>query len=354
VLRVGILGAGAAAEGHARAYGRLSDVRVVGIWNRSRGRVEALAGRLEHEPRLYDRWQDMISDERIDVISIATAPLLRSEPLQLAVDHGRHVLVEKPISIGVSEAADMVAAAKTSTAVAAACFNWRYAPAYQTAWRAIQAGEIGTIRDLRTEWNFRVITADLFLAQPWTIRLDRSNGSMGEGLSHDLDKARFLTGCEFTKIVSVVAPITIKQAGDFLVEGGRTFHLAELSNGVIGQFSVAVAPGQDRWNMSVVGDEGSLAIPDAGTSLLRQRVDDGQPIDVPISNQDRAPTGIDLLQHTWNRLIADFIHAVREQDTAHESVLHLATLTDGLRTEEIIAAARHSSEERQWVTIRSD
>jgi D-xylose 1-dehydrogenase (NADP+, D-xylono-1,5-lactone-forming) len=96
----------------------------------------------------------MISDERIDVISIATAPLLRSEPLRLAVDHGRHVLVEKPISIGVPEAADMVAAARASIAVTATCFNWRYAPAYQTAWRAIQAGAIGTIRDLRTEWNF--------------------------------------------------------------------------------------------------------------------------------------------------------------------------------------------------------
>jgi hypothetical protein len=59
---------------------------------------------------------------------------------------------------------------------------------------------------------------------------------MGEGLSHEWDKSRFLTGCEFTKIVSIVAPITIMQAGGFLVEGARTFHLAELSHGVIGQF----------------------------------------------------------------------------------------------------------------------
>jgi predicted dehydrogenase len=353
VLRVGILGAGGAAEGHARAYGRVSDVRVVGIWNRSRGRAEALADRLEHEPRLYDRWQDMISDDRIDVISIATAPMLRSEPLRLAVDHGRHVLVEKPISIGVPEAADMVAAAKNSTAVTAACFNWRYAPAYQTAWRAIRAGEIGTVRDIRTEWNFRVTTADLFIAQPWA-RLNGSNGSMGEGLSHELDKARFLTGCEFTKIVSVIAPITLKQADGFLVEGGRTFHLAELSNGVIGQFSLTVMPGQDRWNMSVIGDEGSVAIPDAGTSLVRQRADDVEPIDVPISDQDRAPAGIGLLQHTWNRLIADFVRAVRDRDIEHESVPDLAALADGLRTEEVIAAARRSSDARQWVTVSSD
>jgi len=316
-----------AAEGHATAYHRLPEVRVVGIWNRSRARADALASRLAPEPRIYERWQDMISDNRIDVISIATAPLLRSEPLRLAVDHGRHVLVEKPISIGVPEAAEMVAAAKASAAVTAACFNWRCAPAYQTAYRAIQAGKIGTIRDLRTEWHFRVTTADLFIAQPWTTRLDRSNGSMGEGLSHDLDKARFLTGCEFTKIVSIVAPITIKQAAGFLVEGARTFHLAELSNGVIGQFSVTVGPGQDHWNMILIGDEGSLAIPDAGTSLVRQRADDEEPVEVPISAEDRAADGVDLMQHTWNRLIADFVGAVRDQDIEHESVPHLATLT---------------------------
>jgi predicted dehydrogenase len=195
--------------------------------------------------------------------------------------------------------------------------------------------------------EFRVTSADIFIAQPWTTRLDRSNGSMGEGLSHELDKARFLTGCEFTKIVSIVAPITIKQAGGFLVEGGRTFHLAELSHGLIGQFSLTVGPGQDRWNMILIGDEGSLAIPDAGTSLVRQRADDDEPVEVPISAEDRAPAGVDLLQHTWNRLVADFVRAVRGRDIEHEACRHLATLTDGLRIEEIISAARRSNQTRQ-------
>jgi hypothetical protein len=71
-----------------------------------------------------------------------------------------------------------------------------------STWRAIQAGAIGTVRDLRTEWNFRVTNADLFIAQPWAGRPDRSNGSMGEGLSHELEDA-LPDGCEFTKIVSV-------------------------------------------------------------------------------------------------------------------------------------------------------
>jgi hypothetical protein len=96
------------------------------------------------------------------------------------------------------------------------------------------------------------------------------------------------------------------------VEGGRTFHLAELSNGVIGQFGMTLAPGQGRHSMSLIGDEGSLAIPDEGTALVRQRADDEEPLDVSISDHDRAPTGVDLLQHTWNRLIIAFVRAVRD------------------------------------------
>jgi predicted dehydrogenase len=72
-----------------------------------------------------------------------------------ALDQGCHVLVEKPISVGVPDARVMAAAAEAAKTVTACCFNWRYAPAYQTAHKAIRASQIGAIRDLRTEGYFR-------------------------------------------------------------------------------------------------------------------------------------------------------------------------------------------------------
>jgi hypothetical protein len=59
-----------------------------------------------------------------------------------------------------------------------------------------------------------------------------------------------------------------------------------------------------------------------------------------IPASDQAPAGTDLMQHIWNRLIADFVKAIRRGDAAHRSAPHLPSLTDGLRGEEIIAAAR--------------
>lgn len=353
MLHVGIVGTGWAGGCHAAAYRQLPDVEVTALWNRTRTRADALAEKLRNPPlEVYDSWQELITRGHCDVISIATAPLLRSGPLLMALDHGCHVLVEKPMSVGVREAESMVAAARTADSVTACCFNWRYAPAYQTAWRAIRAGQIGSIRDLHTEWYLRA-RSDFFARQPWALRMDTSNGSLGEGLSHDFDKARFLTGEEFGEITSRITPTTIKQDDNFLVDGGRSMHFAELTGGVLAQFSLSVTAGEDVWRMTIVGDEGSLTIPDAGTTIIRQRQDDHERVALAIQAADSLPQSSTLMQHTWNRLIKDFIGAVRDGDREHIDHPNLPTLTDGLRTEEVIAAARLSSADRRWVTVGS-
>jgi predicted dehydrogenase len=350
-LRVGILGAGFAAGSHAAAYGRLADVEVVALWSRGTERARRMADRLGYpDVRVHEDWQSLVSDGGCDVISIATAPLLRSDPLLAALACGVHVLVEKPMSVGVEEAGAMDHAARRAGSVTACCFNWRYAPAVQVMARAIRSGHIGAVRDIHSEWYFRTRRKDL-VRTAWALRMDIANGSLGEGLSHDFDKARYVTGAEFRRVVSSVTPISLKPDGDFLVEGGRSMHLAELSGEVLAQFSFSLSVGQDRHWLLVVGDEGSLWIPDAGTTVIKQRYDDAQPVVLEIPRRDQQTTSPDLLQHTWNRLIEDFVAAVREDDRGHERHPTLAQLTDGLRTEQVIAAARRSSAERLWAAV---
>jgi predicted dehydrogenase len=350
-LRVGVLGAAFAGEGHVAAYSRLPGVEVTGLWSRTKARAESLAGKLGN-PNLtvYEDWQSLIGAGNCDVISIATAPMMRGDPLLAALDQGCHVLVEKPISVGVAEARVMAAAAEAANAVTACCFNWRYAPAYQTAHKAIRSGQIGAVRDMRTEGYFRA-RSQVFIDSPWIARMDISNGTLGDGLSHDFDKARYLSGREFVTVISRITPVTIKQDGDFLVDGGRSMHLAELSGGILAQFCFSVTVGEDRFSWLIVGDDGSLRIPDSGTAVVRQRHDDTEPVELEIASADKAVLAPDLQQHTWNRLIEDFIGAVRNNDKDHESYPTLPNITDGLRTEEVIDAARRSSSTGRWTTV---
>jgi predicted dehydrogenase len=350
-LRVGVLGAGWAGEAHVAAYSRLPGVEVTGLWNRTKMRAEALASKLGYaDLTVYDDWQSLIGAGSCDVISIATAPMLRSDPLLAALDQGCHVLVEKPVSVGVQEARVMAAAAEATNTVTASCFNWRYAPAYQTAQKAVRSGQIGAIRDLRTEGYFRT-RSQTFIHGPWGARMDISNGTLGEGLSHDFDKARYLTGEEFVSVISRITPVTIKPDGDFFVDGGRSMHLAELSAGILAQFCFSITVGEDRFSWLIVGDEGSLRIPDSGTVAVRQRHDDDQPVELEIAGADKGVLSTDLQQYTWNRLVEDFIGAIRNNDKDHKSYPSLPTLTDGLRTEEVIDAARRSNSTGRWATV---
>jgi hypothetical protein len=56
-------------------------------------------------------------------------------------------------------------------------------------------------------------------------------------------------------------------------------HLAELSGGILAQFCFSITVGEDRFSWLIVGDEGSLRIPDSGTVVVRQRHDDDQPVE---------------------------------------------------------------------------
>jgi predicted dehydrogenase len=108
-LQVGIIGAGWAAESHAAAYAQLPQVEVTALWSRKRATAEALAGRLKQPAlRVYDDWQDLIEKSKVDVISISTPPMLHRDPLIEALAQGCHVLVEKPLCVGMTEAREMV------------------------------------------------------------------------------------------------------------------------------------------------------------------------------------------------------------------------------------------------------
>jgi predicted dehydrogenase len=350
-LRVGVLGADMAGESHVAAYSRLPGVEVTGLWNRTKTRAESLASKLGYTGlTVYEDWQSLIGAGNCDVISIATAPMLRSDPLLAALEQGCHVLVEKPVSVGVLEACVMAAAAEAANTVTACCFNWRYAPAYQTAHKAIRSGQIGAIRDLRTEGYFRA-RSQAFIDSPWIARMDIANGTLGDGLSHDFDKARYLSREEFVTVISRITPVTIKPDDDFFVDGGRSMHLAELSGGILAQFCFSITVGEDRFSWLIVGDEGSLRIPDSGTVVVRQRHDDTEPVELEIASADKAVLSAELLQHTWNRLIEDFIGAVRNNDKDHKSYPTLPHITDGLRTEEVIDAARRSNSTGRWTTV---
>ena len=196
-LRVGIIGAGWAGSGHAAAYSRMPDAAIAGLWSRGRARAERLAGQLDQSGlEVYDRWEELIERGNLDVISVATPAALRNEPVAAALERGLHVLVEKPFTADLPEARELARLADRASSVTAVSFNWRYSPGNQVARRAVQAGAIGQVLSIGTDWSFRV-TGDVeafYDANPWMTRRETGGGMIRQAGSHELDRVRFLTG----------------------------------------------------------------------------------------------------------------------------------------------------------------
>lgn len=345
-LRIGILGAGWAASSHAAAYSRLPNVTINALWNRTRVRADELAAQLNQPNlRVYERWQDMLEKADIDVISVATSELLRKEPVTMALDRGLHVLVEKPFSVELEDAKAMVEAAKKADAVSAICLNWRYVPGTQVAWRGLQEGWIGRILDIQLMWRFGMSPRAMYEKWPW---IDEKTTILAACGSHEFDKARFLTGCEFVRLTGRVLPFSLSQEPDYTAHGTYSL-IGELSEGVLGTFKSTLTTGQPDRYFVLNGEDGTLTVTDE--TVTRQRVGETEPTSIEIPSSEQIPAGVDLIQHAWNRLIADFITAIHNRDKEHTSVPHLATFVDGLRAQEVIGAAQRAEEEQRWVHL---
>jgi len=364
-LRVGIIGTGRAGRCQARAFARLPGVSVTALWNRTRTKAERLAADLKTPAwEVFDDWRRMIDRSRLDIVSIATDPVLRLEPFAHALANGRHVLVEKPLAWDVPEAEAMARAAGEAETVTAISFNWRYSPACLTLWRALREGRIGKPLDIQTEWRL--------CFSPGSDSWRANSGVLREMGSHEFDRARHLTGWRFSRLACSLrsAPGTQDRARTGR-KNPETFAsvLAETSDGAVGNVRLLINPGQPERKIVVGGVEGTLTLSSQWETVtqdqdsqrrmtlcnelqvIRQRSRDQEPVVLEVSEADCQPAEVLSGQHTWNRLIADFVSAVRNQDREHCSVPHLPHISDGLAAQRLIRACESSNAEGRWIDL---
>lgn len=364
-LRVGIIGTGRAGRCQARAFARIPGVSLTALWNRTRAKAERLAADLKAtELEVFDDWRRMIDRSRVDIISIATDPVLRLEPFAYALATGRHVLVEKPLAWDLPEAEAMAKAAGEAETVTAISFNWRYSPACLTLWRALREGQIGKLLDSQTEWRLCFSPG----SDPWIA----NSGVLRELGSHEFDRARHLTGWRFLRLACSLR--STPDSPDRTRSGRKnpeTFAsvLAETSDGAVGNFRLLISPGQPERRIVLGGVEGTLTLRGQWVTVardrdsqrrmtlcnelqvIRQRSRDRDPVVLEVSEADCQPTEVLSGQHTWNRLIADFVSAVRNKDRGHCSVPHLPHISDGLAAQRLIRACESSNAEGRWVDL---
>lgn len=200
-LGVGVVGFGWMGRVHTQAYARVTHhypqlgaaPRLIAVADDVPGRADAAAAQYGFESAVTD-WQDIVSDPRIQVVSITAPNFLHREIGAAMASAGKHIWIEKPVGLSRDDAQgvhDAVVAAGVQSTVG---FNYRNAPAVQTARDLIASGEIGQPTHVRFTL-FSDYAAHPEGALSWRFERARGgNGVLGDLASHGADLARYLLG----------------------------------------------------------------------------------------------------------------------------------------------------------------
>ena len=166
MFKVGIIGAGWIADKMAEALSPLSDYCVYAIASRSLEKAAAFAERW-NVPKAYGSYEEMLDDKDVDLVYIATPHSHHFPHAMLALEHGRHVLVEKAFTANAREAEILIRTAREKGLFITEAIWTRYMPLSHKVKEIMESGIIGEPRLLTAilcymmEFKERILRPDL-------------------------------------------------------------------------------------------------------------------------------------------------------------------------------------------------
>jgi predicted dehydrogenase len=151
-INIGIIGTGKIAAQMAEAIKIVPNAMPYAIGSRTKESANKFAHQHQFE-KAYGSYASMLCDEQVDLVYVATPHNLHFENTMLALDHGKHVLCEKPFGVNSNEVEQMIASAKEKKLFLMEAMWSRFMPHIEQIKALIEHGEIGPIKLLRSDFN---------------------------------------------------------------------------------------------------------------------------------------------------------------------------------------------------------
>ena len=247
------------------------------------GQIDLVAGALHVDPdiallsgqdlylnpdRTYRTYQELIEmesqlpeGERIDFVSIVTPNHVHFDPAKLALEHGFHVVCEKPMTYSLSEALELEKLVEKTGLVFALTHTYTGYPMIKQAREMVQSGILGKIRKVVVEYPQGWLSTPLETTgqeqAAWRTDPKRSGkaGSVGDIGTHAENLAETITGL---KIVELCADVSTFVDGRLLDDDANV--LIRFNNGAKGVLHCSqISAGEENAiNIRVYGEKGSI------------------------------------------------------------------------------------------------
>lgn len=133
---VGVIGVGAMGYNHVRIYSELENANLLAISDMVRGTLDKVSK--EFNTVGYVDFDNILQLEDLEAVNIVVPTVFHHDVVMSAIEAGKNVLVEKPIATKLSEAQEMIKAAKDAGVLLATGHVERFNPAVRVAKRLLE------------------------------------------------------------------------------------------------------------------------------------------------------------------------------------------------------------------------
>lgn len=271
-LKIGIIGAGWIAEAHIDMYKKMPDVDIVAVADLIPGKAEALCQRYGVEGvHYYLSGHEMLEAEQLDAVSVCTYNCQHAPCAIDALEHGCHVLLEKPFTVTLDEAVEVMRTEKKSGKILSLGFQPRMAVNMQMIKKIVDSGELGKVYYLQAGGGRRS-----GIPTPYgTTFIEKETGGIGaigdigtyslDMLLHAVGDPKPLTVSGYTSHFFGVRPDSYPWHPEYAEKFGVDDFAAgfiRLEGGIILDFRISWAMHMDTCGDALIlGTEGALRIP---------------------------------------------------------------------------------------------
>lgn len=252
-VRYAIIGCGLIAHKHAAALKETPDAKLVACCSADIAGAELFANQYDLEA--FDRYEDLLASPSVDAVSICTPSGLHTPQALQALEAGKHVFMEKPMSLTLEEADRLIDAQEKSDCKVGIISQFRFAPAVQEIKRAMDEGAFGNIVSGSLQMKY-YRSPEYYKSGVWrgTWDMDGGGALMNQGI-HGIDIFRYLMG-PAKNLTGYARTLS----HDIEVEDSAVAIL-EFKSGALGTIegSTACFPGYPR-RFEICGDKGSVVL----------------------------------------------------------------------------------------------
>jgi predicted dehydrogenase len=222
-VRLGLIGMGLIGTAHARTLQKVEECNLVAVADVDE-KYKETASKLD--VKYYLNYQEMIAQEKLQGVIIATPNHLHV-PMGIAcAQHGLHLFVEKPLASGLADADRLLEVAQQNQVRILVGHQRRFNPRVEKAREIVRGGELGRLVGATITWA--LLKPPAYFEGQFAWRKNQGGGPILINLIHEIDNLRYICG-EIDEVFAMAS----NKVRNFTVEDTASVTL-RFQNGALG------------------------------------------------------------------------------------------------------------------------